>query len=287
MYHGGSFSVQKRFSKRLGFNADYTWSRTIDLIENDLFTSFLNPRRPFDMIDISQNKGLSGLNHSHKFAISWMYQLPRLSADNAFIRQAVDGWEVNGTFLAETGQPLTVISRRDLNGDYDTAGDTGIENPFGTGLTGTDVKFVCWNGVSPSIATSADGCGGDSGVVGYTPIDPSARYIRGGTGAQTNIGRNSYDSPGINTWNLSLFKNFAVRGEGRYIQLRMELWNAFNHPNFALGSGTVFNTTTNSTTLPGYMTPGTSQFLDKTIFSGGGTNAPFQRIIQWGLKFVF
>jgi len=286
-YHGGSFAVQKRFSQGLAFNANYTWSRTIDIIENELFTSYMNPRRPFDMIDLSKNKGLSGLNHSHKFVVSWMYQFPKLSDGNAFVRQAVNGWEMSGAFIAETGQPLTIISRRDLNGDYDTAGDTAVENPSGTGLTGTDVKFVCWSGTATSIAATSAACGGASRVVGYTPINATARYIRAGEGAQTNIGRNSYDSPGINTWNLAIFKNFTVMGEGRYLQFRMELWNAFNHPNFSLGTGTVFGSTGQATTLPGYMTPGTSQFLDKTIFSGGGANAPFQRIIQWGLKFVF
>ncbi|MFH1575043.1 MAG: hypothetical protein ABIG68_13755, partial [Acidobacteriota bacterium] len=130
-------------------------------------------------------------------------------------------------------------------------------------------------------------CGGNASVVGYVPRDPSARYIRGGTGAQTNMGRNTFQSPGINVWNLAFFKNTPVFGEGKSLQFRVEMWNAFNHPSFGIGTGTVFNSTVNATGFPGYVTPGTSQFLDETIFSGGLGNAPWQRIIQWGLKFVF
>ena len=59
-YHGASIMLQKRFAQGLGFNANYTWSKTIDLIENELNTSQINPRRPFDHYNIFGGKGLSG-----------------------------------------------------------------------------------------------------------------------------------------------------------------------------------------------------------------------------------
>jgi len=38
----------------------------------------------------------------------------------------------------------------------------------------------------------------------------------------------------MQTWDMSLFKNFPLgRSEARYLQLRMEAFNAFNHPNFS------------------------------------------------------
>jgi hypothetical protein len=284
-YHGTSFAVQKRFSSGFAFNANYTWSKTIDWIENDLFTSFMNPRRPFNQLDPGAGRGLSGLHHAHKFAVGWLWEIPGRDFDSGILNGLLNGWQINGTYLAESGQPLTVISRRDLNGDYDTAGDTAWENSAGREATGTDVNFVCWDGSSASVDPA--GCGGDNTqVVGYVARDPSARYIRGGTGAQTNMGRGTFTASGINVWNLGFFKNTRIR-EGMELQFRVEMWNAMNHPNFVIGNGSVFNTTTNATTLPGYVTPGTSQFLDKTIFSGGLGNSPFQRVIQWGLRLNF
>ncbi|MFZ0427573.1 MAG: TonB-dependent receptor, partial [Acidobacteriota bacterium] len=41
-YHGGSVSIERRFYDGLQFNANYTYSKTIDWIENDLFTSYMN-----------------------------------------------------------------------------------------------------------------------------------------------------------------------------------------------------------------------------------------------------
>ena len=53
--------------------------------------------------------------------------------------------------------------------------------------------------------------------------------------------------PGTNNTDLSLYKNFKISGDGKkYLQLRLEGFNAFNHTQF---SG--YNTTTNMTTAAG------------------------------------
>ena len=38
--------------------------------------------------------------------------------------------------------------------------------------------------------------------------------------------------PGTVTWNLAASKNFYLFGERAKAQIRCELFNAFNHPNF-------------------------------------------------------
>jgi hypothetical protein len=199
----------------------------------------------------------------------------------------VGGWQINGGYFAETGQPITTISARDLNGDFDTAGDTSFFNPAGRPNTGTDVNFVCFNNGVNSIAASAAACGGNNRVVGYVAQDSTAQYIRGGVGAVATTGRGTISTPGLNVWNVALFKQTPVWGEGRYVQFRFEMFNTFNHPNFSLGTGGFGQLTTRATSFPGFATPGTSQFLNEKILSGGLGQAPFQRVIQLGLKFVF
>jgi hypothetical protein len=52
-------------------------------------------------------------------------------------------------------------------------------------------------------------------AVGSTGMDSSLRPIRG---------------PGVNNWNISFFKKYPLgSSEQRYLQLRLELYNAFNH----------------------------------------------------------
>lgn len=305
-YHGASGRVEKRFTNNLSFQASYTWSRTIDLIENDLFTSFVNPRRPFNHLDIFQGKGLSGLHREHKFAISWLYQVPIFSNMNPVLANILGGWQLNGTYLAETGQPVSVISFSDINGDFDTAGDTAFVNPGGIDDTGTGFNFVCRGAGGTFIAAAGSGClpagsppDADFApfVVGYVAQDPNAEYIRGGTGAVPGpglglAGRNVELGPGINNWNLAVFKEFGLPAEGAKIQFRAELWNAFNHPSYSFGSGSAIASGTfisqdPATALTGYVTPGTPQFLNETSLSGSLGQAPFQRIVQLGLKVIF
>ncbi len=46
-----------------------------------------------------------------------------------------------------------------------------------------------------------------------------------------NAGRNTFQQPGINNWDLGLTKNFRI-GESINTQLRWETFNSFNHTQF-------------------------------------------------------
>ncbi len=63
----------------------------------------------------------------------------------------------------------------------------------------------------------------------------NAQYIQAGLGALSNAGRNTLQLPGIKNLDFSIFKNFHVT-EGKYFQLRADLFNALNHPQWTPGS---------------------------------------------------
>jgi hypothetical protein len=53
----------------------------------------------------------------------------------------------------------------------------------------------------------------------------------------------SVRQPGDNDWDVSIFKNVPLRGETTKLQLRVEMFNAFNHARFnAFTTGAQFNT---------------------------------------------
>src|SRR5262249_55041106 len=185
-------------------------------------------------------------------------QLPTFNASRPALRKVIDGWSLNGVYIIESGQPVTIISARDVNGDLDTAGDTVFFNPNGQKNIGSDVDFVCWNGTAASVAAGASGaaaCGSTGSVVGYTPKNANAQYIRGQLGMDANLGRGTHIMPGINTANFSVFKTTPFWGEGRTIQFRFEMWNVFNHPSFTLGTGSILGQTTPALTTAAYVTP--------------------------------
>jgi hypothetical protein len=53
----------------------------------------------------------------------------------------------------------------------------------------------------------------------------------------------SVRQPGDNDWDVSIFKNFPLWRETTKLQLRVEMFNAFNHARFnAFNTGAQFNT---------------------------------------------
>jgi hypothetical protein len=282
IYHAGSIELNRRFAQGLLVMANYTWSRTIDDSTNELFTSRVNPRRPMDSFNLKNERGLSSLDMPHKFTVSWVYELPKLPFNNAFSKTFLDGWQINGSYMAESGQPITALSGQDANGDFDTAGDRAILNPNGSGLMGSGVNYVLRNPVTGATSIAASEPDDASLVVGYVASNSNARFIVAMPGTADNanrVGRNTIRSIGLNNWNLSVFKNFRLK-EGKYFQYRAEFYNAFNHRQFSLGLPT-YQQSLNNALSSTYSNVSSLQFLDATQFSGSS------RTMQMSLKFIF
>ena len=286
IYHGGSVRVERRFSKGWLFQSNYTYSRTIDDNENELFSSIVNPRRLFNQTQAHGSRGLSGLSRTHKFTLSWVYELPQLRGSNAVARGFLNGWSWAGGYIAESGQPVTIFAGgTDVNGDIDTAGDFAFHNPGGTHNVGSDTNTVCWNGTAVSL-----GCGTASQIVGYVSNVPNAEWIIPGLGGVANGGRGNHIAGHINNWDLAFTKRTPVWGERRVLEFTAELINAFNHPSFTIGTGSVFNLSgpaSPAATNSAYVIPGSGNFLQDNSFSGGLGASPFQRVIQFSLRLVF
>ncbi|MBI4473093.1 MAG: TonB-dependent receptor [Acidobacteria bacterium] len=277
IYHAGSVEVNRNVAPGLWLKTGYTFSKAIDTATNELFSSRVNPRRPQNPYDIRDERGLSTLDKPHKFTVAWVYDLPQLSSDNGFLKAIANGWQINGAYIAESGQPVTVQSGVDANGDFDSAADRAILNPNGTGLTGSGVDFVVRNALGVTSISSSNP--GDHLVVGYVARNPSARFVVAELGARSTVGRNTVRSPGINNWDLSFFKNNKIT-ERTSVQFRFEVYNAFNHRQPTLGSRTFqqFNENALSTS---YANASALNFLNDAQFNGGS------RQVQLSLKVIF
>lgn len=55
--------------------------------------------------------------------------------------------------------------------------------------------------------------------------------------------RNFYHGPGFNYTDWALFKDFPIGNADspRYVEVRMEAFNVFNHPNFSNPDGSVYD----------------------------------------------
>ena len=275
IYHAGSADLNRRFARGLMFRANYTWAHNIDDATNELFSSVVNPRRPFDWMNLRLDRGRSTLDIRHKFALSWIYELPNVSTDSGLLKTFAHGWQWNGTYLAQTGQPVSILANADANGDGDAAPDRAILNSAGIARIGTAVDYVCAGaGGVTSVAPIDTGCaGGSASVAGYVAQNPNARYVQAELGAFPTVGRNSFESPGVNVWNLGLFKNTKLT-ERATLQFRVDTFDTFNHRNYSLAQPTVFQTgvligTVNNALSTTYANVTSNLFLNDRQFTGG------------------
>jgi hypothetical protein len=276
-YHAGSVSFVQRSRFGLTFNVNYTYSDTEDNSTNEFFTSLLNPRRGQDTLHLNEDWSKSDLYVRDKFALSWLYEVRKTHLEGRFAKAILNGYQLGSVFLAQTGQPVTLQSGSDANRNGDSAGDRVLLNPFGTSLAGhiTSLANVC---APPGGGTTYTGtCKTGDNTVGYLALDSTtggdtkARYVVAGRGVRTTVGRNSWLTPGFSVLNLSLAKN-TYFAEGKYLQVRADVFNILNHPSFALSNGNIFNTAgiTTATTTQGYVLPTDANFLRPDQFFSGG-----------------
>jgi hypothetical protein len=300
IYHAGSVDFMHRFAKGLYFRTNYTYSKNIDNSTNELFSSYVNPRRAQDALNFAAERGRSALDLPQKFAVTWVYDFPNVRTQNRFLGGLAHGWEWSGTYLAQSGQPVTPLSDADSNSNGDTAGDRTIFNPNGAGITGTVVNAVCnagAGGATTIVGLNASGawdCGtfNDANIVGYVVapaavgtnagiINPNARFVQAQLGARANVGRNTVSSPGLNIWNMSLFKTVKFT-ENKTLQFRFQTFDTFNHQNYSIGlpsnNGTLDQNTNTNPLNTSYIFVDSPQFLNKFIFNGGS------RTIELGLR---
>jgi len=268
-YHGGAVELLHRFDRGWHLRTNYTYSKTMDDSTVDLGTSLVNPRRAQNAYDLRDEWARSALDVRHKVAITFLYDTPRVNWDHTFARRVLNGWTLSGSYLFQSGQPVTIQSGVDSNGNGDPETDRAILNPGGTEGVGSLVNRVCRDPATG--ATSINSSCTPQDTVGYVAANPNARYIQAGAGALANLDRNTFTSPHFNICNLAILKEDAINERIR-LRFRLEAFNVLNHPNFTIGNLSVFPSTGNALN-PGYASltgvPG-GTFLNSRIFNGGG-----------------
>ena len=275
-YHGASAQVTKRFSQGFQMTGAYTFSKLIDDTTAEVFSTVLSPRRVEDFQNLRRERATSALDHTHRFVSSMIYELPWFSKTTGLTKTLLGGFNLAGTYTYETGERVTVRSGNDANLNGDNAGDRAILNPGGTEGVGSSVTPLCR-------VTGNCNAVGAGAVVGYLANNPNAKYIQTGSGAQSTIGRNTFLLPPINNVDFSVFKNFKFGESSRYIQIRADFFNVFNHPQYVPGSVNSVDPvgTTGLTTL-NQVTPLTPDFLNPSAVLSSNP-----RVIQLAARFNF
>ena len=274
-YNGLQVQVNKRFSKNMTFNVSYTWSKALNYTDAEgsaPTNPYIDPR--------VRNYGPAGFDRRQILIFNYTYNLPNFSknfGDNMFSRIALDGWELSGVSTFQTGSPIGI----------------GCSPPAGTDLTG-----AAGNGIDSrcvQVGNPKDLSGLDPKIYWFNPNAFKAP-LAGGAGI-TNCGAGCINGvgtvskapiygPGLNNWDIALFKNFQLWSESTRLQFRVEGFNILNHTQYltvgTAGSFTVAALNPNSTP-PQTVAPNTNLTAN---FGQYATAAPSRRF-QVGLKFYF
>jgi hypothetical protein len=212
-------SLQVRFQQRLDFGlsmlSSYTWSKSID-DASSFFTSAGDPNFPQNSYDLGAERGRSNFDVRQRLSVSYAYDLPfgrgrTYLRDAGWVTSVLTGWQTYGIITLQTGRPFTVA----LLPENDNSG-TGRSN---LGFGANDRPNVI----------------GDPRLASRTPERwfNTAAFGLPVFGTFGNAGRNILDGPGYRNVNASLVKNTFLT-ERFNLQLRAEVFNLFNHPNFNL-----------------------------------------------------
>jgi hypothetical protein len=222
-YHGGEATLEKRFSRGLSFRAAYTFSKSIDGSQEHLAAggtgSFTQNNR-----DLHERRGPSDFDVRHRFVGSYIYELPfgkgRKYLNGGPLAEILGGWRISGLANVRTGRPFTA---RAGNNDSTLAGPRSV---------GISAWADCLrDGNLPSSERTIDRWFDATAFATPTALNPTSNRTEARLG---NCGRNTLRGPGITNFDFSLARSFAYFGEGRDLELRWEVFNMFNTPQFGL-----------------------------------------------------
>jgi hypothetical protein len=205
-YNALQLTESKRFSHGLTVLMNYTWSKLIDDASDDGGLGF----NPFNL---RANRGLSDNDVPHRFAGSFIWELPRINGRGAALKTLVNGWELNGIVTLQRGSPFNVVS------DVDAS-------QSGVGADHADLVGNWQIAGDRSKAASIDRYFNTSAFVVNAP------------GTFGNLGRNVLRGPGMSNIDLGTVKTFAVTERWR-VQLRGEAFNLLNHANLGTPNANV------------------------------------------------
>jgi hypothetical protein len=229
-YNSLQLSAEKRYSRGLWFEAEYTWSKSLDnggggnSSAGDPRINIQNPR------DVKADYGLSSFDYRQRLTFGHHYDLPFgrgrhfLNGAEGVEQVVLGGWQLLGLLTLQSGAPTTPV----------------LATPTANTGTFTRPDRICNGNLPPSKQSINEWF--DLSCFVNPPI-----YQFGDSGRNIIIG------PGLETYDFSLTKDFLLT-EKMGLTFRSEFFNIFNHPNFGLPnrnigtstSGTINSVVTNA-----------------------------------------
>ena len=213
IYHGLNIQADRRISKGLSFNANYTWAKSLSDVDLRSYSASSEQNQYQRSLERGDDPNI----RRQTLRFSYIYLLP-FGRGQRFLHQTpgfadfiLGGWQVSGITTMLTGRRygarfsgVDPANTNQFSGRPDRIGDGNLEGSM------------------------------RDRIKGGLPIFDKAAFVvpAQGRGSFGNSARNTLTGPGSSIWNLVLAKNFDFRERARF-QFRWEMFNAFNRANFS------------------------------------------------------
>jgi Carboxypeptidase regulatory-like domain/TonB dependent receptor len=266
-YNALQVTFEHRFSHSLTAQAHYNFAHSID------DASAYNPGNAVNETGASQNlfdrkadRGRSSFDIRHSLTLNFLYDLPigpgRAIGDHAtgFAGKMIGGWQISGIGSFHSNAPFTPVL------GFDNADVQSIVNSQRPDLIGNPYTGSCPNGSPVGTVTCW--------------FNPSA-FALSPPGKFGNAGRNILKGTGFANLDWAVIKDMKLTGT-MSLEFRTEVFNIFNHPNFAVPTNTVG---------PSGAGNGDAIFLGPSLLAGNAgqifSTVSSSRQIQFGLRLSF
>jgi hypothetical protein len=222
-YHSLQVTANRRIRRGLQGGLAWTWSKAMDYVDNETtnMSALVSPK--------VWNYGKAGFDRTHILKGNWIYDVPRGSrwvpgtgVGKVLGKALFDGWKLSGIMTMMSGAPTGVSLGLTVGGAGNWSGSP------------TD-------GARPMMVANATLPKGERTFERYFNTEAFAVGPRGTLG---NAPKDVFRGPGINNWDVSLFKDFKMTEKWR-AQFRCEGYNVLNHTQFSsVNTSANFNATT-------------------------------------------
>lgn len=259
-YHSLQLEAVRRFKNGLTFDANYTWSHSLDDVSDALgvlindSAGILDAAKP-----LSFNRANSQFDIRNRFVLSYRYEIPFTKGFHGWKKYLLDGWSQSSIFSTQSGLPATVFAAP-ITECLVTPGPGNVcpNDQFGNPQT-VGIFDLLLNGSNfgPNVTATNTAVDGNATQLhpvpffnGYTvpttlPVSEPLLEHNG------TSGRNHLRLDGQTDLDAAVSKLFKFT-ESKQFELRFESFNALNHPNFAgynnILGGPQFNTYSSTAT---------------------------------------
>ncbi len=214
-YNSLQLYVTRNVGKTLQFQASYIYSKCLDEGSEDVGMSSSNSAQAqYDPYNLAADRGPCNFDSRQAFVGNAVYALPFKQ------NTRIGGWQYGIIARAHSGNPFTVMDGFDR---ADLGDNGGIGNSTGGGERPNLVPGMSNN---PKVGSVTEW---------YNPASFALQY----PGSIGDLGRNSLVAPGFMDFDMSLDKETRLT-ERLGMQIRFEVFNTFNRPEFGLPDQTLY-----------------------------------------------